>query len=310
MSRFLNAQNAVVLPLTELDLFQGKSGVFVNGDCIESSLLFRHFGQIIFPGKFTKPDVELEEPALFGGYLFDHFGHFLLESLSRLWFAKERPDLSIAWCGANQYNAWQREILELLGIRNRPIFVAEPTSFQSLVVPTPGYYVQTQFDLEHAKFLAVVEPEHVQPGRRCWLSRTKIKNGTGGLQSEEKLEEYLREAGWHIYHPQDYLVIEQLKFISSCEMVAGVEGAAFHALILLKDLKTKIKILCARGRENQNYETIAAIKNFNQERIRLANAQKLPELAGFSRVVAPDFSEILKALEIPQTKAEAIYHRL
>ena len=34
---------------------------------------------------------------IYGGMLMDHFGHFLLEAMARLWFIREHPELPVLW---------------------------------------------------------------------------------------------------------------------------------------------------------------------------------------------------------------------
>ena len=47
---------------------------------------------------FRKPEpgaLHLNSMAIYGGMLMNHFGHFLVEAMSRLWFIQERPQLPI-----------------------------------------------------------------------------------------------------------------------------------------------------------------------------------------------------------------------
>jgi hypothetical protein len=49
---------------------------------------------------FRKPEpavLHLNGTAIYGGMLMNHFGHFLVEAMARLWFIRERPELPILW---------------------------------------------------------------------------------------------------------------------------------------------------------------------------------------------------------------------
>src|SRR5438876_1111429 len=128
-------------------------------------MLNRHYGkkvvQIVVPGQLHTPIEVQKRKAIFGGYTFQHFGHFLIEGLARLWLTRSYPDLPVVWCGV-MTTAWQREIIDLLGVRNEPIFITTPTEFESLLIPEPGFTLLRDFKPEQAKFLSVVAPARVE----------------------------------------------------------------------------------------------------------------------------------------------------
>ena len=92
---------------------------------LPSSLLRRDYpsadaSEIVSAAAPAPPTERVPEDVDFAGYLFPHFGHFLLESLSRLWITRQYPELPVVWCrrqtaGSAAYNAWQEEVLDLLG---------------------------------------------------------------------------------------------------------------------------------------------------------------------------------------------------
>ncbi len=58
---------------------------------------------------------------IFAGYLFAHYGHCLLDSLSRLWLIKRYRKLPLVWLdveNTNNINDMHYELFELLGIHN------------------------------------------------------------------------------------------------------------------------------------------------------------------------------------------------
>src|SRR4051812_8531640 len=46
---------------------------------------------------WLRPERTLPTPVVFGGYLNNQYGHFLLESLARLWIAAELRDMPIVY---------------------------------------------------------------------------------------------------------------------------------------------------------------------------------------------------------------------
>jgi Glycosyltransferase 61 len=261
--------DAVALPLS----LDKKAGVFEKNVCVDSSLLSRRLRwtpapiTVVRAGRPTPPSKTVDRPAVFAGYLFDHFGHFLLESLSRLWITPDHADKPLAWCVVGHqegYTRWQQEVLHLLNVTTDAIFLDAPTRFSSLIVPEPGYRSQDRFEHEHANFIGAVDPAPVTPTRRCWVSRSKLPGRRyGDLENEKALESHLAEHGWDILHPEDHPVARQLELMSSSALLAGTTGSAFHSLILLKELRSRVVLIQTRL-PNDNYATIASVKGFRQ----------------------------------------------
>lgn len=285
----------------------GKGGVFAgSGEFIED--FTKDLRKWFFsPGEFLPPSRHIDEPAIFIGPLFNHFGHFLLESLARLWYAKTNPALPIIWFHETSYTLWQKEILHLLGIQNPAIFVSEPTSFSQVYLPQMGYIPWKEITQEHFDFLACVEPAPTNPGKKCWISRSlldeNIKKNGGYLFNENRLEEMLLEAGWEIYHPQHHRIQEQLKYYSSCERIAGIQGSAFHLLLLLKKVHANITIFKARGHSLLTFQYFAESRQWNQEIVELPDAKKINiNSPYFQSTLCANFSTFLENLTIPLGK--------
>jgi len=221
--------------------------------------------------------------GLYAGILDHRFGHFLLESLSRLHDRDHAPDYPLIWSArADQathgFLPWQAELLSILGVAGPHVFVVEPCHVGDLRLSVPGYVIQHEFTAPQRSFLAKV-PWRPEPGRRTWLSR--------GIQSRRFLpgmaefEERLASEGWTIIAPETLSVSEQLAIYARSERIAGPVGSAFHALILMRDaegLPVDLFVPEPYGSEermNQNYVTIARAKGFAQRTHFIPHAQMI-----------------------------------
>lgn len=295
------------------------SGVFTdNGMLIKESLLVRHLckpGQVIEdrpdletdtsvvkdyivrPGKVGQTTKTLDGRFIFGGYFFKQYGHFLLETLARLWFFKQVPDLPIVWMcfGGQQVTDWHMELLRTTGVENQVLFLDEQTEIEELLMPAPGVVLASRFWDKQAKIYDITPHKKIQPGKKVWLSRTKLNKAI--WVNESLIESFLQEAGWTIYHPQDHAVIDQLAMLNDAEIVAGVEGSAFHSFVLLPNFVGKI-VLFDRIL-NGNYELVADRYNHNFERVKI-DALKLKRaptmLPGELNMWVPDIDQVLEAL--------------
>ncbi|RAH95323.1 hypothetical protein DLJ53_34430 [Acuticoccus sediminis] len=144
---------------------------------IEESALFRSGQRLVYPPiEFGETNNMMQGEYIFGGYASPLFGHFILESCTYLWYARQRPDLPILWSRFPKLLPYQDEILTLLGIDNKHVRVKEPSSVEALHVPEPGCIIRHQLDEHHAEFLGQYRPrdEWRPHGPKIWLSRSAL----------------------------------------------------------------------------------------------------------------------------------------
>jgi hypothetical protein len=282
-----------------------------RGRVVPGSLLQRSYGPVGFPpDPVTASRLEARE-VIYAGHLSWHFGHFILESLARLWFAGQRPDLPIVWsCRPGSevppWHAWQRQILETLGLPNEVLLLTEPTRFRAVHVPEPGYRVKDRFHPQHAAFLAVYPRRTRAPDLRVWLSRDDPNAEYRSLHAP-RLEEELAKRGWTIVHPERSPVSGQLELLATSRRIAGEQGSAFHLVTLLADVTDlEIDIICRDPtrpveEQNQNYETIAAARGLRQRLHVIPEERVVAAHGGKVRKDAATITGHLAALGLPPT---------
>ncbi|MCE3275118.1 MAG: glycosyltransferase family 61 protein [Propionibacteriaceae bacterium] len=303
-------KNSVVYPTIRVASHPGKllMGVYDEDDnYVVGTALNRRSGEQgapvprdLFP---VAADSDAPE-AIYAGTLYFHFGHFLLESLARAWYAHQYPDVPFVWAGAHTWQGvelkpWQSEILDILMIKNPTRIIADPARFELLHIPDIGYRYDDRFHPEHAEFLGRYEGPAQVPGHRLWLSRSMIGSDVRDLNSAPA-ERRLAGAGWTIAHPETLSIREQLDHLGRAEIVAGEEGSAFHILILLKDVASKkFHILRRHGHEHGNMHTIGDARQVDQSFYSLERQLLLRAQGRVVSKISPNSSEILDILDVP-----------
>lgn len=258
-------EDAIVAPIYRDSGNRVNRGGVINhkGEVEKQSLLYRNFSQIIFPPSSAASVIETcDEEHIFAGFLFNHFGHFILESLARVWAVRQVSNSPIVWATDGELNAWQREICETLGFANRVRTLKGPTRFKKLLLPDVGYRSQDYIHPNHAKFLgAYSRSQDDEKGPPLWLSRSALR-GKQTISGEGEFEQALKKRGWDIVHPEQLSITKQLALIAKASVVAGVEGSALHAVVLVDQLSGPLVVF--RRLFNQNYRTIASVKNIVQ----------------------------------------------
>lgn len=307
---------SVVSPTIRVPSHPGKllMGVFDDtGEFVPGSELNRRAGEQGAPvphGLLPEPVLADEPEAIYAGPLYFHFGHFLLESLARAWYARQRPDLPLVWAGAHTWQKatlkpWQTAILDVLGITQPTRIIADPTRFEKLHVPDIGYRYDDIIHPEHAAFLGNYDGPAQEPGTRLWLSRNKLSTEWRDLNAGPT-ERHLAAAGWTVVNPEQLTLREQLDHLSRAEVVAGEEGSAFHTIILLRDASAKrLEIFRRHGPEHRNMHTIGDAKQVTQ-RFHTLEAERVLEAKGrYVSKLNPSSAEILDVLEVPVPAAPA-----
>ncbi len=174
-----------------------------------------------------------------------HYGHFLLESLSRLYLIRSLPkDLPLVFVSCVKHNVvlqkHEHELLELYGITNPIYFLNQPALFKSAWIAPAGCAIDGYIIPEQVQALGVV-PSKPIAGKRIYISRSKIENGK--CVNEEELEGFLADRGWEIFHPEDLSVKRQAEIIASAEIVFTIAGSALHSLLLLDAVKQRIVVV-------------------------------------------------------------------
>lgn len=240
---FFILKNALLMP------FQGTinsfaSGVFHNGVCLPESLIEHRSS----PSILVQPTRKLSGTFIFGGYLFGHFGHFILESLAYLHIIRQCGNYPILYMSPPTGNlALNKRIFRFLGVSNEIVLVKEPTEVENLAVGPLGSQIHPPFFSDaQVTALGVFPTSGISPSNeKIWLSRSNYT--FGGLENEKEIEKTLAEWGWKIVHPEDLPLSEQVRLVSTAACVAGLDGSAFYSALLADKVHGRFVVFSRRN---------------------------------------------------------------
>ncbi|WP_425092219.1 glycosyltransferase [Tropicimonas sp. S265A] len=205
------------------------------------------------------PVNHLKGKHLWAGILFGHFGHFLTESISRLWAVEdERPDSVIfipRHARLDNLDAFRGEMCDLLGIGVPIQIIADPTSVEELVVPGQGFGLGS-ITAGTPEFWAMMQrmADRVQEDapRKIYISRTEF-GGKGGVICEDVLERNMEAAGYETLHPQRLSVSQQIAAYKSATHVVGLDSSAFHMVGFASQPQQQVSIVLRRNTDDHIY---------------------------------------------------------
>lgn len=213
------------------------------------------FGGIASRPVFTTRHARIvRHPCVFGGYWLPDYGHFLLETLQRLYFIAQMPenaDIVFPYAEGGIL-PWQREILKLLNIRGNIVFLEENTLFRDIYIPPPGASLGWHLtDAQLAAFARVkAAPRH---GERLFISRAGI--AARGCENEAELEHLLERRGWRILRPEKMPVPAQLALLARAQTIFAIAGSALHSLLFFAP--TRQRFIIVPRVHNATYNMIA-----------------------------------------------------
>lgn len=210
----------------------------------------------------------LETPAIYGGYLIRHFGHFIHESLSRLWWLAQVEATEGAardacrrlqeleadvvffmptWLdNGKDLLPYMREILCLLGLpASRIRILQNPLRFRQLLIPACVWgFSSDQQTLDRSLgcdgrallrqlFTSAAGPV---PGvesealGRLYVTRSSLPPGLGRLIGDVVLDDCLETAGFSVFQPERCSIAEQIHRYGSARELIFMDGSALYVL--------------------------------------------------------------------------------
>lgn len=224
-------------------------------DCPEAAI-YRGDTRMMAPvpaASLPPPQARLAGTHLWGGQVFAHFGHFLTETIPRLWATRSSDAQSVIFIGKHeglrQFSGWQLRFLELLGLDMPVTFVTEPTRVERLLVPGQGFGLgriargTPEFRAYIAQLRKTVRPAGAE---RIYISRTRTGK-KGRVLNEFSIEQNLIAQGYVAYHPQLHSLDEQLSQYMAATHVIGLDSSAFHLMGMVAHPGQRAAIILRRN---------------------------------------------------------------
>ncbi|WP_317056722.1 glycosyltransferase family 61 protein [Roseovarius rhodophyticola] len=301
----MSASSKTVAPLTPLHLPEGriervrnalvvpvqKGGRLPNGVFRANGTFCEHSRTLLSQSRFTnipdRPDrkglMRISGRHLYGGVMRDHFGHFLLESLGRLWafdhiddpvdgvlFSPRRSGERLA-----RFNPRYEPLFDALAGEAAPLMFTEPVVVEELLLPSPGFGHQAwivgtaQFrSAIHSRLTAAFPVKGVKD---IYVSRSRLDGSEKAVDKEARIERLMVKSGYEIFHPQEHSIATQIAKYRAARRIVGPDGSAFHLAACVARPDAKITVIQRRRREKIVQSFIAQFKAFGVKDIRLLN---------------------------------------
>jgi capsular polysaccharide biosynthesis protein len=190
-------------------------------------------------------DEEIREPVVFRSMFFKHWGHFLLESIARLWADAVHPELralstlyAMAY-GETVIDGRYAQFLDLAGVRAlTPLESGRRVRLAKCYIPTQTFSLGSFAHPAHLdaprRVARRLIGETARDDQPIYFSRRDP--GLRGhaqrrMRNEAELETELARLGVRIVHMQNFSLAEQIALMNSHRVFIGAWGSAFHNLL-------------------------------------------------------------------------------
>ncbi|EKO3656204.1 glycosyltransferase family 61 protein [Vibrio metschnikovii] len=279
--------------------------------------------QIILPiAKSQLPDLNnsqrLSGLSLYAGILHNHYGHFLTESLARLWPIKQNEQIDhIVYLNSTEHVPnFVYQFFELIGLKDKlRIIDSESLIVEKLIVAKPALEYPNGF---HSDYLVLREellanndfPSNTDT-RPLFVSRANLCPGYERMIiGERQIEQRLSASGAVVIHPETLSIEEQIRYFNAHQTIIGYAGSAMHNLLYTQGNKN---LLMYTGRKVPNiYKKIDKALNNRATYVNInhmppPNALQIktgfkPEMLNPSKL-----EKYLRKLPVPVSQANPTY---
>lgn len=247
-----SGKNATILPFRPADQYAwtGKGGVVnENGQYVPLSATYNFVnGQYDFENATYQ-----DKKVVYCGYMVNHWGHFLVDAVNRLWYfleADNSVDNYIFIVNENEERELKgnyKEFLVLLKIWDKIEFVNKPTTYREVIVPESGYQRGICYTPKYLSIFdtiaanAPIDPAWV-PHQKIYLSRSMLPRAFEFEFGFDTSDHYFDKNGYTVMYPEKVPLAEMIFYIRNAQVVATVSGSTPHNIFFAQQGK-KIEIL-------------------------------------------------------------------
>ena len=178
----------------------------------------------------------VDEDVIFLGAMPKHYGHFILEGLSRLWFCLGHHEIKlkcvyISTDGEDRFN----DLFKLFGLKEEQIIkIEKPTRFKTVIVPEQSIRLH---DFYHKKYKETIDKikENVKPIdiEKVYFSKKRIKNNRAF--GEALIEGVFLENDFRVYYPETLSMYDMIAILKGCKVFAATSATNAHNSIFMND---------------------------------------------------------------------------
>ena len=180
------------------------------------------------------------------GYLVNHWGHFLVEAVTRLWYALEQDetvDKYVFFLDEHQEREIKgnyREFFQLLKIWDKLEIINTPTTYREVIVPEISFQCMTFFSPNYLEiFDTIAENIKVDPAwkpvDKLFFTRSSFAKGNNFDFGGDCLDNFFQKNGFFVLAPETVTLSQMIFYIRGAREVATISGSVHHNMLFARN---------------------------------------------------------------------------
>lgn len=190
--------------------------------------------------------VESDQTAVYCGRMIGHWGHFLLECATRLWYFLEHDDRSYIYVfivregNSPPIEGNFRQFFDLLGIWDRLVFLNQATRYQRVVVPDRSFQYKNFYSPKYISVFDRVVNNALDIewkeafSKKLFLSRSCFERARESEAGLDMLQNYFEKNGYEVIYPENVPLSKLIHKLQSAQECASESGTAAHNFLFCK----------------------------------------------------------------------------
>lgn len=250
-------ENGTILPAKQ-DL-NAKPKLWAIGGVVDSNdnFITESCSRYLFGGYYEHNeayDDYIDEEVVFLGPFVSHWGHFICDQISRLWYIVDNPKkYKIAYCGWNwgqgltDISGNYLELLEKIGVSSDQLInVQKPTRFKKIIIPEFSFIPEKYCSKAFSRIVDTIVKNNDFKLSRCpskiYFTRSLLSNNDKE-KGEDRIVTYLKKIGYKILSPEKLSVAEQIYYLNNAKDICMISGSISHNIMFCRNTNTNIIIL-------------------------------------------------------------------
>lgn len=264
-------ENATVLPIkkfSEDEYALGRGGVV---DSENNYVRLSALNKRIYDKYFSESNYE-DKTVVFCGWYVNHWGHFLVDTVIRLWHRPEDVDGYAFIVNENenlQITGNFKRFFELLDIPlEKIILVNQSTRFKKVIVPQSSYSRSEYYSDEYINLFQTVSVAALEtigrkkPFEKIFFSRAALRKARMHEFNIKEIDSFFKKNGYEIIYPEKITLDEMIFYLNRCEVCAAVSGTLPHNILFAQNGK-KLIITERNVVNNEIQADVNIIKNLD-----------------------------------------------
>ena len=210
------------------------------------------------------------ETVVYCGRMIGQWGHFLLETITRLWFFLEYDNPNYKYVFIVKEGTTPpiegnfKLFFNLLGISERIILLNKATQYNKVIIPERSFQYRRFYSPKYLKIIdkvienALISKATVGVQSRIYLTRSKFKKAQRTEVGLEMLDNFFANNGYQIISPENMPLDEFICRLRTADICAAESGTVAHNFIfcskeqntivierqaMVNDVQTSIEVL-------------------------------------------------------------------